>query len=45
MKLTDRISWTSGYRLKHLSNGNLFNDDNPSQNDHHVYTGIAITLD
>ena len=43
MQITDGVSWFSGYRLKHLSNGNLFNDDNPSQNDHFVYTGLAIS--
>lgn len=43
-KLTDNISWVTGYRFKHLSNGNFFNDDNPSQNDHQVYTGISIGL-
>lgn len=44
LPLTDDISWISGYRLKHLSNGRLFNDDNPSQNDHFVYTGLSIRL-
>lgn len=43
-KLTDNISWVTGYRFKHLSNGSFFNDDNPSQNDHLVYTGISIGL-
>lgn len=43
-KLTDNISWITGYRFKHLSNGNFFNDDNPSQNDHQIYTGISIGL-
>lgn len=43
-KLTERVSWVAGYRFKHLSNGNLFNDDNPSQNDHQVYTGFSIGL-
>jgi len=44
VKLTDDISWVTGYRFKHLSNGDLFNDDNPSQNDHQVYTGFSIGL-
>jgi len=43
-KLTDDVSWITGYRFKHLSNGNFFNDDNPSQNDHQIYTGISIRL-
>ncbi len=42
-QLSDNVSWISGYRLKHLSNGNFFNDDNPSQNEHHVYTGLAVS--
>ncbi|MCA9251421.1 MAG: acyloxyacyl hydrolase [Phycisphaerales bacterium] len=44
MKLADNVSWITGYRFQHLSNGDLFNDDNPSQNDNQVYTGIAIEL-
>lgn len=44
LKLTDHISWQTGYRLRHLSNGRLFRDDsNPSQNEHLVYTGIAFS--
>jgi len=43
-QLADNVSWISGYRFKHLSNGDLFNDDNPAQNDHHVYTGVAFTF-
>ncbi len=44
MKLAENVSWVTGYRFQHLSNGNFFNDDNPSQNDHQVYTGVAIEL-
>jgi hypothetical protein len=44
VELTDDISWISGYRLKHLSNGRLFGDDNPSQNDHFLYTGLTFRL-
>jgi hypothetical protein len=44
MKLADNVSWITGYRFQHLSNGDLFNDDNPSQNDNQIYTGIAIEL-
>lgn len=44
VQLTDQISWISGYRLKHLSNGRLFGDENPSQNDHFVYTGLSFQL-
>ncbi len=44
LKLADNVSWVTGYRFQHLSNGNFFNDDNPSQNDHQVYTGLAIEL-
>lgn len=43
-QLADNVSWVTGYRFKHLSNGNFSNDSNPAQNDHQVYTGIAITL-
>lgn len=43
MKLSDHISWQTGYRLRHLSNGYIFGDENPSQNDHQVFTGLAIT--
>jgi opacity protein-like surface antigen len=42
-ELNERISLNTGYRMKHLSNGGMFNDDNPSQNDHHVYVGVAIS--
>ena len=45
LRLNKHISWVTGYRLRHLSNGNFFNDDNPAQNDHQVYSGIAIHLD
>jgi hypothetical protein len=44
MILVDGVSLIGGYRLKHLSNADLFNDANPSQNDNHVYGGIAIAL-
>ena len=44
IQLTEEVSWINGYRLKHLSNGNLFNDDNPSQNDHFVYSGLSLRL-
>jgi hypothetical protein len=44
MQLSDTVSFVGGYRLKHLSNADLFNDSNPSQNDHHVYAGVAIEL-
>jgi hypothetical protein len=37
------VSWISGYRMKHLSNADLFGDDNPAQNDHHIYTGLAFS--
>lgn len=41
---TKNISWITGYRLRHLSHGHVFGgSSNPSQNDHVVYTGIAIT--
>src|SRR5262245_46150363 len=43
IKLTDNVSWISGYRLRHLSNCYAFGPDNPSQNDHQVYTGIGIS--
>lgn len=44
MRVTDVISWVGGYRYRHLSHGHIFaGGDNPGQNDHQVYTGIAIT--
>ncbi len=42
-QIADGVAWFGGYRLKHLSNGNFFNDDNPAQNDHFVYTGISFS--
>lgn len=42
-RLYDRWSWFAGYRMRHLSNCHLFDDDNPSQNEHSVYTGVAFT--
>ena len=42
--LSDQISWIGGYRLRHISNGDMFGEDNPSQNDHMVYTGLAFRL-
>jgi hypothetical protein len=44
VQLMDGVQWMTGYRLRHLSNGYIFGSENPSQNDHHIYTGIAITL-
>ncbi|MBW7906432.1 MAG: acyloxyacyl hydrolase [Phycisphaerae bacterium] len=45
VQLTRRVSWISGYRLRHLSNGRIFRtDSNPSQNDHFVYTGVAFSF-
>jgi hypothetical protein len=44
VQLTGDISWISGYRLKHLSNARLFGDENPSQNDHFIYTGLTFRL-
>lgn len=42
-RLTENVSWITGYRLRHLSNWGAFGNDNPSQNDHTVFTGIAIS--
>lgn len=42
-RLTENVSWQTGYRLRHVSNGYIFGSENPSQNDHQVFTGIAIT--
>jgi opacity protein-like surface antigen len=43
--LADHVAWITGYRFRHLSHGHVFGDDpNPSQNDHQVYTGIAISF-
>lgn len=43
VRLTDNVSWISGYRLRHFSNCQVFGKDNPSQNEHQVYTGIGIS--
>lgn len=43
VKLGEGVSWITGYRLRHVSNGYLFSQDNPSQNDHQAYTGIAFS--
>lgn len=43
-RLTEDVSWIAGYRLKHLSNARMFDDDNPSQNDNFVYTGLSVRL-
>ncbi|MBK8269714.1 MAG: acyloxyacyl hydrolase [Planctomycetes bacterium] len=42
-KLSDNISWQTGYRFRHLSNGYIFDSVNPAQNDHQVFTGFAIS--
>lgn len=43
VQVADNVSWISGYRYRHLSHGHVFaGDPNPGQNDHQVYTGIAI---
>lgn len=44
LKLAEKVSWMSGYRYRHLSNGYIFASENPSQNDHMFYTGIAFTI-
>ncbi len=42
--LADNVSWTSGYRYRHLSHGHVFGGDpNPSQNDNQVYTGLTFS--
>jgi hypothetical protein len=43
VRLTDKVSWITGYRLRHLSNCYAFGAENPSQNDHQVYTGIGVS--
>lgn len=43
-RITPRISWVGGYRLRHMSNAYLFDDQNPSQNDQQIFTGIAISF-
>jgi len=43
MQISDGVSWFTGYRLKHLSNAGLFDDDNPAQNENVVYTGVAFS--
>jgi hypothetical protein len=42
-EIMDNVYWTGGYRHKHLSNGDCFNDDNSSPNDNPVYPGIAFS--
>lgn len=42
--LDKHLSWLGGYRLRHLSHGHVWTGgENPSQNDHHIYTGLAFT--
>ncbi len=43
VRLGEGFSWLTGYRLRHVSNGYIFSDKNPSQNDHQVYTGLAFS--
>lgn len=45
VRLNEHISWITGYRLRHVSNWYAFGEENPSQNDNQVYTGIAITFE
>lgn len=45
LRVAPRARWITGYRFKHLSNGEIFGDENPSQNDHQLYTGIAFRID
>lgn len=40
--LSDRLRWMVGYRLRHLSNGHGNVPENPGQNDHLLYTGLAF---
>lgn len=40
--LSKRLRWMVGYRLRHQSDGRGSIPENPGQNDHLVYTGIAI---
>ncbi|NOT02249.1 MAG: hypothetical protein HOP29_16705 [Phycisphaerales bacterium] len=42
-RIGENVSWISGYRVKHLSDGDFFDDENPAQNDQFVYTGLAIS--
>ncbi len=42
VQLSEHISWISGYHLRHMSNCYVFGEDNPSQNDHFVFTGLAF---
>lgn len=42
-QLSDNVAWQAGYRFRHISNGYIFSNENPAQNDHQVFTGIAIT--
>lgn len=43
LQLIEGVSWITGYRFRHLSNGYVFGHDNPSQNDHQVYTAIGFS--
>lgn len=43
LRLADNVSWMTGYRLRHVSNGNVFGGENPSQNDHQAYMGVAFS--
>lgn len=43
-RITDAISCVGGYHLRHVSDGYLFATENPSQNDHSVFMGIAFSF-
>ena len=40
-EITESWSWILGYRLKHLSNGYILGDQNPSENAHAIYFGAV----
>lgn len=43
-RVTPNFSILGGYHLRHLSHGHVFgNEPNPSQNDHHVFLGLAFS--
>jgi hypothetical protein len=45
MRVSERVSCVLAYRLRHLSNGSIFGDRNPSQDEHSPYVGLAVDLD
>ena len=41
-RVSEQVSLMLGYRLRHLSNAGGIVEDNPGQNDHRIWAGVAI---